>query len=453
MTCAGRFALTVATLCIVSLATVPAAANRRPAAGAVSPAGGTGNPQPFTTTFTDPDGWATLKAVRFTLRSQADPSLDLEVRYRADRNTLSLWDGARWRGSCRPGEHAAIAGPTGRLYCRHTRASGSGKKLTVKWFVGLKDTLEDQDLSLLLQAADRGGASSGWKSAGSWRAPAPQPLPFPLFPADNPWNTDISGYPVHPDSATFIASIGAGRGLHADFGTEWEGSPIGIPYVRVPGDQATVPISFYYPDESDPGPYPIPPTAPIEGGPYADGDRHILVVDVDNQTLYEVYDARRSGAGWAAGSGALFDLASNALRPEGWTSADAAGLPILPGLVRYEEVEAGAITHALRFTVSRTQRGYIHPATHFASSSTDPSLPPMGLRLRLKAGFDTSGFPARVRTILQALKTYGMFVADNGSDWYVSGAPNENWDDAELHAIDAVTGADFEVVDTGPIVK
>jgi hypothetical protein len=278
-------------------------------------------------------------------------------------------------------------------------------------------------------------------------------LPFSLFPADNPWNTDISSAPVHERSAAYIASIGEGTGLHPDFGTAWEGSPIGIPYVLVRASQPQVPISFSYQDESDPGPYPIPAAAPIEGGPYAGGDRHVLVVDVDNLLLWEVYDARRVAGGWAAGSGARFDLTSNALRPDGWTSADAAGLPILPGLVRYEEVQAGAITHALRFTASRTQRGYIHPATHFASSSTDVSLPPMGLRVRLKASYDTGGFPAPVRVILEALKKYGMIVADNGSDWFISGAPNENWDDATLAALGAVKGRDFEAVDTGPILR
>jgi hypothetical protein len=277
-------------------------------------------------------------------------------------------------------------------------------------------------------------------------------LPFRLFPADNPWNADVSAAPVHPNSAAYIASIGASTGLHPDFGTAWEGSPIGIPYVLVRGSQPKVPIGFYYPEESDPGPYPIPAGALVEGGPHATGDRHVLVVDVDNLLLWEVYDARRVTGGWAAGSGAKFDLTSNALRPDGWTSADAAGLPILPGLVRYEEVQAGAITHALRFTAARTQRGYVHPATHFASSSTDASLPPMGLRVRLKASYDTSPFPTPVRVILEALKKYGMIVADNGSNWFVSGAPNENWDDAALAALGAVKGRDFEAVYTGPIL-
>ena len=219
------------------------------------------------------------------------------------------------------------------------------------------------------------------------------PIRVPLFPATNPWNTDISGYPLHPLSSSFIASIGSQGYLHPDFGTVWDGAPNGIPYVVVPGNQPLVSVSFDYADESDPGPYPIPPDAPIEGGAGSSGDRHVLILDAAHRKLYELYDAHKIGTSWHAGSGAVFDLTSNALRPEGWTSADAAELPILPGLVRYDEVAGGEITHALRFTVARTQQGYIHPATHYASSSTDPSLPPMGLRLRLKASYPISGFP------------------------------------------------------------
>jgi hypothetical protein len=289
---------------------------------------------------------------------------------------------------------------------------------------------------------------------------SPQPSATPsdrlalpqIFPSDNPWNTDISQYPVHPNSDNFLASIGLDTGLHPDFGTMWEGAPIGIPYVRVTGDQAMVPVSFLYDDESDPGPYPIPPDAPIEGGPDSDGDRHVIVIDVDNKLLYEMYRAFPIGGGtsWDADSGAIFDLTSNDLRPLFWTSADAAGLPIFAGLVRYDEVVVeGVIDHALRFTVSQTQRAFILPATHFASSSTDPNLPPMGLRVRLKADYDISGFSPNVQTILQALKTYGMFVADNGSDWYITGAPDMRWDDDELRQLRDVKGRDFEVVYTG----
>jgi hypothetical protein len=273
-----------------------------------------------------------------------------------------------------------------------------------------------------------------------------------IFPPGNPWNQDISGLRAHPKSAIYLRSIGLTTGLHPDFGTVWEGRPIGIPYCLVHGDQPKVPVDFYYPDESDPGPYPIPPDAPIEGGASADGDRHILVIDVDNRLLYEVYDAHPSASGhrWSCGSGAIFDLTSNALRPAGWTSADAAGLPIFPGLVRYDEVfDRGEITHALRFTVSRTQRAYIPPATHFASDNTDENLPPMGLRVRLRADFDVSPFPTEVQVVLRALKKYGMFIADNGANWYISGAPDARWNDEALSTIRQVKGSDFEVVYTG----
>ncbi len=281
-----------------------------------------------------------------------------------------------------------------------------------------------------------------------------------IFPADNPWNTDISGYPLHPDSDLFIASIGSGGRLHPDFGTVWQGSPIGIPFVEVPPDQPKLPVEFLYADESDPGPYPIPPNPPIEGGPDSDGDRHILMLDPTACTLYELFWAWPPGTGenpftdrWYAGSGAVFDLRSNGLRPDGWTSADAAGLPIYPGLVRYDEVVGqGTISHALRFTVSRSQRGYIHPATHFASNSSDPGLPPMGLRLRMKVGYDCSIYSSEVRVICAALKTYGMFVADNGSDWYVSGAPDSRWNDDALGELKQIPGSAFEVVYTGEIM-
>ncbi len=271
-----------------------------------------------------------------------------------------------------------------------------------------------------------------------------------IFPPDNPWNQDISALPVHPNSANFIASIGADTGLHPDFGTVWNGAPIGIPYVVVNADQPMVPVTFYYEDESDLGPYPIPSNAPIEGGANSTGDRHVIVVDRDNGVLYELFDAHPVGAGWTAGSGAIFNLASNTLRPAGWTSADAAGLPIFPGLARYDEIVGQReLTHALRFTVSQTQRAYIHPARHFASSSTNPNHPPMGLRVRLKAGFDESSYPDSVQVILRGLKRHGMIVADNGSDWYVSGAPDSRWSDEELSTLRSVRGTDFEVVYTG----
>lgn len=271
-----------------------------------------------------------------------------------------------------------------------------------------------------------------------------------IFPDDNPWNQDISALPVHPNSANYLASMGLDTGLHPDFGTVWEGAPIGIPYVVVGGDQPRLSVSFDYDNQSDPGPYPIPPDPPIEGGADSDGDRHIIVIDRDNQLLYELFYAYPSGAGWTAGSGAIFDLTSNALRPAGWTSADAAGLPIFPGLARYDEiVERGELNHALRFTVAHTQRAYISPARHYASDSTDSNRPPMGLRVRLKSDFDVSPFPPTVQVVLRGLKRYGMFVADNGSNWYITGAPDSRWNDEELSALGDVKGHDFEVVYTG----
>jgi hypothetical protein len=277
-----------------------------------------------------------------------------------------------------------------------------------------------------------------------------------LFPPDNPWNEDISNLPVDPNSANLIASIGLSTGLHADFGTVYNGAPNGIPYVVVAGSQAPVPINFTaYADESDPGPYPVPPNAPIEGGPSSTGDRHVLVIDRDNWKLYEMGNAYpvNSGASWNASGGALFDLNSNALRPAGWTSADAAGLPIFPGLVRYDEVfEQGVIAHALRFTVQNTRHAYVSPARHFASSLTSANLPPMGMRVRLKASVNISGYSPAMQVILRAMKQYGMFVADNGSNWFVSGAPDPRWNDDELHTLSGIKGSDFEVVQMGTIV-
>ena len=271
-------------------------------------------------------------------------------------------------------------------------------------------------------------------------------VPRRLFPADNPWNQRVDDAPVDPRSAEIIAFIGNDQGLHPDFGANWNGGPFGIPYVVVPGNQPRVPVTFDYDDESDPGPYPVPPNPPIEGGPNSSGDRHILIVDSDNWKLYELFAAYPEGSGWRAGSGAIFDLSSNQLRPAGWTSADAAGLPILAGLVRWDEVESGEITHALRFTVRRTRRAYVHPARHWASSDTSSFLPPMGMRVRLKASYDISGFPPRAQVVLRALKHYGMIVADNGSDWFLSGTADARWNDEEINFLKAVRGRDFEVV-------
>ncbi|MDB4949597.1 MAG: hypothetical protein JWM27_2246 [Gemmatimonadetes bacterium] len=274
-----------------------------------------------------------------------------------------------------------------------------------------------------------------------------------MFPADNEWNRDVSHDDVDPASATLIAACGV-RGLHPDFGTVWDGAPNGIPYVVVSGTQAGVPVTFDYDGESDHVAYPIPANAPVEGGPNGTGDRHVLVVDRDHWKLYELYDAHpvNGGASWHAGSGAVWDLASNAVRPAGWTSADAAGLPILPGLVRYDEaVEQKAIRHALRFTCPTTRKAYVYPARHFASSRTDPGLPPMGMRVRLRADFDAASLPASVQPIVQAMKTYGMLLADNGSGWYVSGAPDARWSDDELAALSRVRSSDFQVVKMGTL--
>ncbi len=276
-----------------------------------------------------------------------------------------------------------------------------------------------------------------------------------IFPGDNPWNQDISKLDVHPDSDTFIDSIGRDIDLHPDFGTELDGAPRGIPYVVVGAGEEKVPIEFtLYGDQSDPGPYPIPRDAPIEGGPDSDGDRHVLVVDTSECKLYELYRAfpKGNGSSWEAESGAVFDLTKNDDHPERWTSADAAGLPVLPGLARYDEVVTkGAISHALRFTVSNTQTGYIYPARHYAGSSDDPSLPPMGLRVRMKALYDCSLLTEEVQVLCTALKKYGMILADNGSDWFISGAPDDRWDDDALFDLKSITGDAFEAVYTGEI--
>jgi hypothetical protein len=272
-----------------------------------------------------------------------------------------------------------------------------------------------------------------------------------VFPTNNPWNQRVDKLPVAANSDTIVGSIGTAKGAHADFGSGlYQGRPIGIPYTTVPRHQRRVHVSFDYAVESDKGPYPIPRNAPIEGGADADGDRHVIVVDRSRCKLYELFAARpvNGGSRWSAGSGAIWSLRSNRLRPLTWTSADAAGLPILPGLARYDEVKRGAINHALRFTVSRTRKAFVYPARHYASSDADPSLPPMGLRLRLKKGFDVSKFPRQSRIVLTALKRYGMLVADNGSDWYLSGAPSRGWKNDDLHSLGGVHGSDFEVVDT-----
>ncbi len=285
-----------------------------------------------------------------------------------------------------------------------------------------------------------------------------RPLPgapgCPLFPADNPWNQRVDRLPVARDSARLIASIGLGRPVHPDFGSGlYAGQPIGIPYAIVSNRTRRIPVSFDYASESDGHLYPLPRGVPIEGGYHSTGDRHVIVVNRDTCLDYELYAAYplSGGTRWHAGSGAIFNLRSDRLRPAGWTSADAAGLPILPGLARYDEVARGAINHALRFTAPQTRMAYVYPARHYASSSRNPALPPMGLRVRLKAGVDISRLPYQARIVARALKRYGLILADNGSPWYISGAPNPRWNDSALHELDRLSGRDFEVVNTSSL--
>ncbi len=295
----------------------------------------------------------------------------------------------------------------------------------------------------LLAAAGVGVASGASPSAG------PRIAGCPVFPADNAWNRDVSRDPVDPRSASYLQSIGLGGHLHPDFGSGRYGN-YGIPITIAAATQPGRAVHFTaYGDESDRGGYAIPARARVEGG----SDRHVLVVQRRSCKLYELYDARRSGGRWSAGSGAIFDLRSDRLRHAGWTSADAAGLPIMPGLARPDEASAGAIRHALRFTVSRTQQAYVAPARHFASGDTNPDLPPMGLRLRLKAAFDLRGYHGQSLAILRALRTYGMIVADNGSDWYISGAADRRWNDADIEQLKKVPGSAFEAVRSGPLVR
>jgi hypothetical protein len=277
-------------------------------------------------------------------------------------------------------------------------------------------------------------------------APTANPAPCSVFPSTNVWNRPVDTLAVRSDSATLISSIGLSSYLHPDFSsTAYNGGVgYGIPINKVNLSTPTYPVSFQYASESDKGPYPIPASPKIEGG----SDRHLISWDTQGCKLYELFAASFSGGKWHAGSGAIWDLRSNALRPDGWTSADAAGLPILPGLIRYEEVAAGAIRHAIRFTAPDTRSAHIYPARHDASDDNSASLPPMGLRVRLKASVDISGFGPQARVILTALKRYGMILADNGSPWYVTGAPNASWDDDQLHDFHELHGSDFEVVDT-----
>jgi hypothetical protein len=325
----------------------------------------------------------------------------------------------------------------------------------------MRITIAIRALALALTAALAGAGLAGSASAAS-RAPRrhprvqkaggpPQEYGCPILPAEDPLNQEIANAPVNPNSANYVASIGLSAHLHPDFGTN---PSYGIPFTVVGESQPKVPIKFKpYASESDPGPYPVPANAPIEGGgKKGQGDKHVLVVQEGSCMDYELYKAKRKGAGWVAASGAVFNLRSDALRPEGWTSADAAGLPIFPLLARYPEVSSGQIDHALRVTVPSTQNGYIHPATHYASSSSNPNLPPMGLRLRLKASYSLAGFSGESLVILEALKRYGLIVADNGSPWFITGAPNPGWNDENLEEIKRVPGSEFEAVESGPIL-
>jgi hypothetical protein len=321
--------------------------------------------------------------------------------------------------SCRLRAHAA----SGRV-----RAHAAGRRL--KW----------RTAGAVVVIAALGCAGG---SAYALRVPAAPRCP--VFPKTNPWNRRVDRLPVARNSAAIIASIGTGAGLHADFGSGlWEGSPIGIPFDVVTRTTPRSRVSFEYSDESDHVGYPIPKRIHIEGG----SDQHALLLDRSACRLYELGGLERRGGRWHAWAGATWSLRSNRVRPAGWTSADAAGLPIFPGLARYDEVRRGLIDHALRFTVQRTRRAYVYPARHYASDLTDPSLPPMGLRVRLKRSFDVRPFPRQARTVLVALKRYGMIVADNGSSWYITGAPSRGWSNDQLHTLGWVKGSDFEVVDT-----
>jgi hypothetical protein len=284
-------------------------------------------------------------------------------------------------------------------------------------------------------------------------AQAPTIGSCPVLPADNIWNTPVDTLPLAANSASYITTIGSAKTLHPDFGSgTWAGAPIGIPFVTVPGTQPKYAATFTYQDESDTGPYAVPLNAPIEGGSASDGDRHVLAIDTDNCILYEIYSAYPQANTWQGGSGAIFDLKADTLRPNTWTSTDAAGLPVFPGLLRYDEVASGEIRHAIRFTVPQSQKAHVWPARHDASSLTGAAYPPMGQRFRLKAGYDISGFPSEVQVILRALKKYGMILADNGSAWYLSGAPDSRWNNDNLHLLGNVPGSAFEAVDVSSLM-
>ena len=297
---------------------------------------------------------------------------------------------------------------------------------------------------LLLSGDDEDGASDQSVKAATG---GPTVGDCPIFPADNPWNQRVDRLPLHPRSDAYIASIGRVENLHPDFGPDYRGEQVGIAVNYVEGDVPMVDVDLRYEGESDPGPYPLSSETKLESS----SDHHAIVVDQSDCMLYELYKVRTENGRWAADSGAIFDLTSNDLRPLGWTSADAAGLPIFPGLARYDEVAAGEIKHALRFTAEETAEAYIYPARHEAGASDDPSLPPMGLRVRLRADFPVEDFPPQARVILRGLQLYGMMLADNGSNWFITGEPGQQWSQEDLDALKTLTGNDFEAVDTSSL--
>jgi hypothetical protein len=310
----------------------------------------------------------------------------------------------------------------------------------------------------VVRATSEGGLPASLTGGGDAMADATPPPTLagcPIFGADSPWNTRIDDpkqFPVHAQSATYVANMSPSAHLHPDWG-DWSTDHYGIPWQTVPGGQVLVPMTFSYASESDPGPYPFPTNARVEGGAGSGGDMHVLVIDTGTCVLYETWSSSYVGPGWTCGSGAKFDLRSNALRPDGWTSADAAGLPVLPGLVKASEVKAGAIHHAMRFTMNSTQQAYVHPATH-AAGKNNANLPPMGLRLRLKASFNAASFSGPAKVVITALQQYGLILADNGSDWYVSGDSDDAWSpmmDGIVQGLDQLHGSDFEAIDTGPL--
>ena len=304
----------------------------------------------------------------------------------------------------------------------------------------------------LLGAALAPLTSGGPADAG---APVPGATGCPIFPADNVWNTDISNLPVDPHSGQWLASMdAASTNLHPDFGPSYgaQSVPYGIPFTVVDSSHPKVNLTFQYADESDPGPYPFGSDTPIEGGQDSTGDRHAIMVDRSTCTLYELYDARYSASGSTAGSGATWNLGSDALRPAGWTSADAAGLPILPGLLRPDEVASGSVTHAIRFTAARTDQSYVWPARHQAGAASDPSLPPMGARFRLRSDYDISGYSAAAQVVLRAMQHYGLILADNGSNWYFQGSADNSWDVSLIDELKRVPASEFEAVDESSLM-